>query len=406
MNESNTLVTFLGKGREDKRRGYRSATYRFPDGTVQETPLFGFALAAYLEVDTLVILGTSGSQWGVLVENLVGEGREEDKILQLMEAEVASEVDQTMLDDVANLMSDVAGRGVLPRLIPFGKDADEQYRILETVANSVPSGRVSFDVTHGFRHLGMVGFQAAFMLERARNLQVDRLWYGALDMTEGGITPVLRLDGLIRAQRWVAALERFDATGDYGVFAPLLAEDGMARRKTDHLKRAAFHERNFNLKDAADSLRRFLPALAHNLSGASGLFQGRLSERLAWIEEPALAAQQRKLAFQYLNRGDFVRAAVLGWEAYITFECTTHGRDPNDFTDKGRKGMVEELHKFFDAGMYPDWKRDAYRKLNAIRNALAHSSVPSDANIRRLLGDEPRLKLELERSIQRIVPAS
>jgi len=58
-------------------------------------------------------------------------------------------------------MSRAVGRLVTPRLIPFGKDADEQYAILDAIAGTVPNGDVSFDLTHGFRHLGMVGFLSA-----------------------------------------------------------------------------------------------------------------------------------------------------------------------------------------------------------------------------------------------------
>ncbi len=62
------LVTFLGKGRDDPEKGYRTATYQFPDGSKIRTSFFGMKLAAYLDVSKLVILGTRGSQWGVLVE--------------------------------------------------------------------------------------------------------------------------------------------------------------------------------------------------------------------------------------------------------------------------------------------------------------------------------------------------
>jgi CRISPR-associated DxTHG motif protein len=66
-------------------------------------------------------------------------------------------------------MSRAAGRAVAPRLIPFGRDAAEQREILETIATAVPNGEVSFDLTHGFRHLGMVGFLSAFILGRVGN---------------------------------------------------------------------------------------------------------------------------------------------------------------------------------------------------------------------------------------------
>jgi hypothetical protein len=47
-------------------------------------------------------------------------------------------------------------------------------------------------------------------------------------------------------------------------------------------------------------------AMRSSLLGASGLFRGRLAERLKWIDEKDLAAQQRELAEQYLARADFV----------------------------------------------------------------------------------------------------
>ena len=68
----NTLVTFLGKGRDDAQTGYRQTVYRFPDGQQTEsTAFFGLALTRYLKSDSTVILGTSASQWDVLVEQVV-----------------------------------------------------------------------------------------------------------------------------------------------------------------------------------------------------------------------------------------------------------------------------------------------------------------------------------------------
>ena len=87
----------------------------------------------------------------------------------------------------------------------------------------------------------MIGLLSSFMLEQVRRLKVSDLWYGALDMTkENGVTPVLKLDGLVRIQHWVDALARFDATGDYGLFAPLLVADGVEPDKAECLETAAF----------------------------------------------------------------------------------------------------------------------------------------------------------------------
>ncbi len=268
------------------------------------------------------------------------------------------------------------------------------------IAEVVPNSEISFDVTHGFRHLGMVGFLSLSMLERVRNLTVRNLWYGALDMKENEITPALKLDGLTRVQRWVAALNHFDATGDYGVFAPLLIEDGVAADKAKCLETAAFFERNFNLKDAERSLRTFQSVLDEPLPGASGLFQRRLSERLVWIREPDFAARQRKLAFQYLKRGDFVRAAVLGWEAVITWECLSRDKSPDEFF--ARKEVREKFEAELKERNSKEWEANAYWNLTAIRNVLAHGTLPSRKEIQDILKDQDKLCREIETCLQRL----
>lgn len=313
---SHALVTFLG--RADPRVGYRETTYRFPDGGCCKTNFFGLALAEHLRPDRLVILGTRGSMWGALVEHVAAGSEEEAARLALIEAEAEGAVDQALLDRVSGMLRRAAPCAVAPRLIPFGRTEGEQHAILATISDVVGRGEVSFDLTHGFRHLGMVGMLSAFLLQRMGRLALRSLWYGALDMKEDGVAPVLRLDGLAAIERWVSALDRFDASGDYGVFAPLLEADGVPADKASCLEQASFYERTFDLGSAALKLQTFGMAMMNGLAGASGLFQRQLEERLAWINEKDLSTRQRKLAQQYLSRNDFVRAAVFAWEALVS----------------------------------------------------------------------------------------
>ena len=296
-------------------------------------------------------------------------------------------VTQKMLDSVETLMTRGAGRTVVPRRIPFGKDEKEQYNILKLIADSLGTTDVSisFDVTHGFRHLGMVGFLSAFMLEQVRRLEVRDLWYGARDITEAGITPVLKLNGLVRVQRWVDALARFDATGDYGLFAPLLVEDGVDQDKAKCLETAAFHERACNLRDAKRSLDTFSSVLADpdSLKGASGLFRQKLEERLSWTKGRSLVDHQRKLADQYLRREDFIRAAIFGWECLVTLKCEEYGYNCNNFDRESPDGRVAALEK-----ARRSWRRDDKKlssDLEKIRNSLAHGSPSRDERIRELI---------------------
>ena len=388
---NHTLVTFLGKGRESGDSSYRQTTYRFPDGSEKKTSLFGLALTEYLDADPVIVLGTCGSQWGVLVEHLAAEGEEEDARLHLLGAEEDAGVEQRMLDRVTPLMNKAVGSRVIPKLIPFGQDAREQYDILEAVAETVSDGTVSFDLTHGFRHLGMVGFLSAFMLERIRDLGVRDLWYGALDMTDAaGITPVLKLDGLVRVRRWLEALDRFDATGDYGVFAPLLIEDAVPEDKVKCLEDAAFYERTLNVRDAERKLRTFAPVLDEPLQGASGLFQSRLAERLEWIREPDQAGKQWKLAFLYLKRQDFVRAATFGWEACVTCVCVERGVSGPEYSQE-REEAVKAFEEQLREGDHPGRTKSAYWNLKSIRNALAHGTRPPGGRHRKMLKDPDSL---------------
>lgn len=400
---SHTVVTFLGKSRESRATGYRETVYSFPGGaTTERTAFFGLALSSHVESDAVVILGTRSSQWDVLVEHCAAEGDDEDARLELFDALDRRAVGQDLLDRLAPLMERAAGRRVIPRLIPFGQDAEEQYDIMDTIADVVPNGDVSFDLTHGFRHLGMIGFLSAFVLERIRNLAVRDLWYGALDMTHEGITPVLKLDGLARVRGWLGALDRFDATGDYGVFAPLLIEDGVSEDKANCLKNAAFYERILNVSDAARQLRTFLPILDEALPGASGLFQRRLAERLRWAKEPDLAEQQRKLAYQYLNRRDFVRAATLGREAYVSRLCQERGVSRIEF-GRERQEAIEAFEKELSENQHTEPRMKGYRTLRDLRNALVHGTRPRARDRYQAMLDDPaRLHRELEASLKRL----
>ena len=400
-----TLVTFLGRGRENTDTGYRKTTYEFPDGSQATTAFFGPALAKHIKADHLVILGTESSQWGVLVENFAAEGEEEDARIDLMEAETKGVIKQKHLDKVVNLIKRKVGCKIVLCLIPFGKKESEQYKILDAIAGNVKEGTVDFDLTHGFRHFGMIGFLSTFMLARVRDLNVNNLWYGALDMTQDGITPVLTLEGLDRVRQWVDALNRFDATGNYRVFGPLLIKDGVTKAQAEHLENAAFYERTLNLTAAVSKIRSFMPVLGCNLIGASGLFQQRLAERLSWIHLDKLSKQQAKLARQYLERRDYVRAALFGWESLVTQECEKNNLDPNDHRKREAQNVQQAVQCWpLRDGQEKGDNREACEYLNQIRNALAHGTPPNLDAVKKMLNDEVKLNKELKKIFDCLLP--
>lgn len=412
-----TLVTFLGRGRSlpNDQIGYETTKYSFLDakgelepdqGKPKDTSFLGLVLVEHVKPDRFVILGTQGSQWSVLVEGLASTGEDQNARDELFEAEDREAVTQDMLSKVEGLMSKSLKCKVVPIIIPFGKIESEQYEILDYIANkcNTPDGKVSLDLTHAYRHFGMIGFLSAFMLERVRKLTVRDLWYGAYNMTpkEGeleGITPVIKLKGLDRVRRWMSALERFDATGDYSVFVPLLQEDGVDPKTAQHLERAAFHERTHNLSPAAEEIRSFLPNLKCSLSGASELFRPQLSERLAWAKLSYSSEQRTKLADQYLERRDYTRAAMFGWEALVTRQCEVKGYPVDRYTSD-RKDISRELkEKFWETENYAQ-----YIYLKQIRDALTHGTKPESPNVESILESEQELEQALQEAFKALLP--
>lgn len=398
-----TLVTFLGKANPEALRqhgGYRTADYRFPDGVIRCNAFFGIALKEHLQaagpLGRMVVLGTSSSMWGVLIERLAQDGEDESQRLDLMEREAAGQVDETVLRALEPLVERRLGVPVALRLIDRAETDSAQRGILQAIAAEVGEG----EVTHGFRHLAMLGLVSGQMLSRARGVRLAGLWYGALEMTdrESGQTSVLRLDGLFAIQRWVEAIAAFDASGDYGVFAPLFEAEGVSAITARLLETAADHEHQLNVSGARQSLQTFLQQLSSPWPGAAGLFEAKLRQRLEWIRQSGLAEQQYALAERALARNDALRAALLMREGLISAYCMWSHLLTHQYADRERAGRV--LEQDLDEGLWTREVREAIRDLRQIRNALAHGAQPPNPRIQQLLSSRKMLVEALRRILQ------
>ena len=156
----------------------------------------------------------------------------------------------------------------------------------------------------------------------------------------------------------------------------------MVADKAKHLETAAFYERTLNLSAAADEIRQFISVLGADLPGASGLFKERLIDRLRWVELDTLSKQQAALAYQYLKRRDYLRAAMFGWESLISMHCEKKSLDPQKRNNRERQNVLKEIDPS---------KRKICENLNGIRNALAHGGLPTSDSVEKMLIDEQKL---------------
>jgi len=380
------LITFLGRAQTT----YRTAVYRFHGENLPESRFFGLALARRLDPGRLIVLGTAGSMWDALLSDLL-QSEPTSEHYALMDAANAGTVSARHLGLVRPLIEQaIGGIPVQLQLISRAETFGEQMSILRTLAEAVAEGdEVHIDVTHGFRHLPMLGLAAARFLQRVRKAQVRGIYYGALDMTQDGITPVLELDGLAHLLGWVESLAAYDASADAGALADSLAGDGLSAGAVGKLRKAASSARNLDVEPAARSLRQLLDEFHHLPSPAVELFEPELRDRLAWTSKGERWQREWALAEQYLKRRDYVRAALLTSEAIVTRACQEYGRDPSARAQ--RDEARSRLHN-----------NPAFGRLAHIRNAFAHANSDQDTAANRRAADLIKDPEKLDKALHQL----
>jgi len=388
---SKVLISFLGKARKEDNGKYRTARYRFNNGTVEETRYFGHALAKQLPLDKMILLGTQGSMWDVLMDDL-GQGEElaEDRLALIDEVD-NNRVEENRLETLAPLLERKIGKPCHLRLIPFGQNEEEQTRILEVLINEVEEkDEVYLDVTHGFRHLPMLGLLSALYLRTVKGVSIQGLYYGALDMfyKNTGETPVLRLDGLLTIADWIEAIARHDQSGDYGVFASLLPD----HPNIQALERASFYERTSNSAQAREQLSTFHGGFKDaKLPFVARLFRKPLEKRIAWFKGKNRAEREEQLAQRYLERRDYLRAAIFGYESHVTKRTVEHKQNSNNFNE--RKAATESLKN----------ESEEFRELEYLRNTMAHGVQSKSKEIDQSLDSESNLRQKFERLFKKLL---
>lgn len=373
-----TLISLLGKA----AKGYRTANYVFDDHTVRTEPFFGMALLEHAKPERLILVGTSGSMWDVFFDH---QRTDDEATLALMDAVEKEAVTAPMLAIHEQRLSEKLGIPVQCLLISYARDEAEQTAILTDLAEHLaPGENIILDVTHGFRHLPMLALVAARYLARVRNVQVQEVYYGALEMTDPATrqTPVLRLSAMLHMLDWVDALAVYEHSGNYGIFAPLLQQDGMPAERANLLAQAAYFERSGNPVQAKQSLSGAHNHVRDHQGPLGQLFKTTLTEHIGWFRHGSRADWELALADRYLARQDYLRAITYLCEAYISRATEKFGGNVNQFEDRDRA--------FKDAEKNQDvWL------LKHLRNAMTHGVRSDNRDAKPLLQDQQALDKKL-----------
>lgn len=377
-----TLISLIGKSKADPKTGYRKAHYSFEPGFSRTVSFFGLALLDYAKPKRLILAGTAGSMWDVFFEH---QQTDDEAALALMDAVEKEAVTAPMLAIHEQRLSEKLGIPVQCMLISYARNEAEQSTILTDLAEHLaPGENIILDVTHGFRHLPMLALVAARYLARVRNVQVQEVYYGALEMTDPATrqTPVLRLSAMLHMLDWVDALAVYEHSGNYGIFAPLLQQDGMPAERANLLAQAAYFERSGNPVQAKQSLSGAHNHVRDHQGPLGQLFKATLTEHIGWFRQGSRADWELALADRYLARQDYLRTITYLCEAYISRVTENMGGNVNQFED--RDLAFKEADKNQDVWL-----------LKHLRNAMTHGVRTDNRDAKRLLQDKQALDTKL-----------
>jgi CRISPR-associated Csx2 family protein len=394
---SHVLITHMGKPISADKE-YPRTTYVL-DQTAFETSMLSFGLAKQLQPDSMVFIGTSGSAWSSLIS--MHEGLQHEDDLQLTLEGIESD-DNMVNADLKPLQTCLAAQlncTVYCRVVPYLETSPvkESAHYLKTLAEVIKAGDdITLDITHGLRYHPMLALVAAQYLKVTLHANIKSILYGNYERkTAEGHSLVMHLNGMLEIMDWVGALNSFDKDGDYSIFSELMHKDGVDPSLCSEVEKAGFFERTTNSVNAKQHLTTLKEStIEFETTPLTSLFSGALSERTEWAKTSGRGNNEFQLAELYLERGDYLRAAIFAQEGYISKQLHRKKDDLNDF----------DIRKDFNKNC----KVPEFIDLREIRNSMAHG-LPGKQNMtqerQQKLEKALKSQIELEKALKGYIKA-
>ena len=231
---SNILLTSIGIGQYDKEKkqvSYKDAVYALNEdrGKIFKTSYIYDALMEFKDIDKIIFIGTTGSDWHALYEHLFYENsriipskpRIEYYAYELYELKESKEKDldkcrqklQTLIDTMGGVSLDII-------ILHYGLSIEEMNENFDRLAEAKKyigeDDVLSFDITHSFRSLAFYELLAVNFFKLSMS-EGDRLDFVSYAMFEGqgddGITPIVNQEPLLRLLDWTKAADEFKRFG-------------------------------------------------------------------------------------------------------------------------------------------------------------------------------------------------
>ena len=384
------LVSFIGKAREDRSgaRRYLKTPYRFEDDRVFEATFFGSALLSYLDhkVERACFVGTTGSTWSELVE-LIPVHRQEEFLPFMESLENAS---PSELNERLRSFEEALDR-ILPYRIKLLCVPDEPYNhsaIRDILLSAFADfrGRVIFDITHAYRYMPYIALLTLLPL-RYLGINEISIYYGFLEKPDKqGTTPVIRLDLAEELIRITENLSTFANTGDFSPLGAFLFPE-----KADLFYRAYF---KVETNQPARELREISGILE-----TSSYTRSIRDEIRGLVSSKTLEDRMARRARFFFERRQYLKAVTLLYEAVLikALNFLQGVRDKRSYESR------EEAKRWLWRRLSPE-RKETFRLLKSLRNAVAHGTVPENleeaGKIHEMLNDENKFRAFFEEALR------
>lgn len=379
MNEY-TLITSIGTGMYKKEGGYRIATYHFNNGKTYESRLFFDAIlkTEFKPIKKIIFIGTYTSSWDVLID---------DKKDPNLWADVYEEINEKGLSPDSELIPKIKAHlkdqysieiEILIHTNIIDSDTTEEiFTIYKSVVPYIKEdSNVLFDITHGFRSMPILMYQALqFASNGKTELQNVELIYGEYIDNEK-ISYVRDLSTYWHYARITDAISVFKAKLDGFALANLLEKEYSSYSKVIK-KISSIVQTNFCLQ-IVEVLKQLKNTLAENYEKTPFWFDDIKTFLTDFYKEIYTPKSEARIIYnfaKYLRNKNLNTQSIISLQLAVETTCAEKSDNLED--NKGNYDFWQGEGKIIRNKIVnkdSDMKKQL-QNLESFRNKIAHGGA-------------------------------
>ena len=393
------LISFVGKARKAEGgigvRDYTKASYQMPDNSIVKTSFFGNALIKYFQENKhcenpehWIIFGTETSSWDSLLDIFSNE--DNDSLLAVFD-KIANEsgskqkLQESLTQGLSPLLEEELGIKSVKLIVIDNLKTEEGHKDFQQILiNEIPdNSNITLDVTHAYRHIPIITSFFLSALHWLKNTRIRGMYYGALDMTNESITPVINLQICADTANIASDLSTYKQTGNF------LGLGNHCSGSTKAINAVSFFEDVNNLREARKPTKKLKKSLADESKDFSPFLSASLDQvasSFEWADENKLPERMIEKAKFFLKQNDYIKATILIFEAIHIYHHPK-GKDSASYDESMRKEAMENITLALRSMKKPSENTKLYNDFRAFRNAIVHTTKPKNGRVTEALKD-------------------